>query len=593
MGVIDSSYQLSSQQNSEISSEEKEICPSITPLISSLEIDSDLQTVASNFLNNYFIVDTLEQALSINEVNKTNSRPLKYLVTQAGDVVSPWGWYTTEGKAKVFSFTRRISELKEQLAVVSEHLKNEELQSQEMETNLSQQKQELVNEQAKREHYFGVQRRVLRLKQELQDMHKQAQDSLIAQERKNQEAYMQQERKFQENLRTLFSAQSNINSKLAYEKQKIKDSELEVERLGNENNRLASEQDNLKQEKEKIQFELTEGAAARGVNIENVQAECKEIDSELYALNDRREPIRQLIAQEAESVVGLRKDFNQYQEQINKLSLKLEKAELELSMLGEDICKTYPETPMLSEEQIESVIAKANGELGSLIGQLQENANKLRRKIEREGEVDPQSIELYEQENARLESLQAQYNDLESATNILERTISRLKQVSKERFLDTFKFVSKKFEELVPRLFGGGSGHLELVNPEDPLASGVEIFVRPPGKKISNMELLSGGEKALVAVSVLISMFLHRPSPICVLDEVDAPLDDANLERYLNMIKEISASTQFLVITHNKRTMSMMQRLVGITMQEKGVSTALSVTLEDSESEIDRWVANA
>ncbi len=593
IGVIDQSYKIKSSNQENITEAEKEICPNIVSLVSSLSFDSELETIAQSFLGEYFLVDTLEQALKINDHCRENSETLRFLVTLAGEVVTPWGWYTTEGKAKVFSFTRRISELKEQLAVLSEQLKSEETTSHDWESLLTEQKQDLVNEQTKREHYFGVQRRVLRLKQELQDSQKQAQDSLIIQERKNQEAYLQQDRKMQENLRSVISEQSRLFSQLNYEQQKIKDLLKEIERLEDSKQNLISEQESLKQEKLNLQNELNQGAVERGINLEQIQSECKEIDTELFTLNDRREPIRLLIAEESESIVQLRRSQSQKQELLNKLLLQIEKADLELTMLGEDVCKNYPETPVISDEQIENILQKAQGELSDLIGQLQENAGKLRRRIEREGEVDPQSIELYEQESSRLESLQTQYNDLEYASNILERTIARLKHVSKERFLETFTFVSKKFEELLPRLFGGGSGHLELINSEDPLSSGVEIFIRPPGKKVSNMELLSGGEKALVAVAVIISMFLHRPSPICVLDEVDAPLDDANLERYLNMIREISASTQFLVITHNKRTMSMMQRLVGITMQEKGVSTALSVTLEESESEIDRWVANA
>jgi chromosome segregation protein len=241
----------------------------------------------------------------------------------------------------------------------------------------------------------------------------------------------------------------------------------------------------------------------------------------------------------------------------------------------------------------ETFQTRATADLDAMIHEYQEEAGKIRRRIEREGDVDPQSIELYGQEDARLKDMKTQLADLEEASAILERTVRQLKEVSRSRFLETFKAVSEKFSELVPRLFGGGAGHLELIHPEDPLESGVEIFVRPPGKKISNMELLSGGEKALVAVSVLISMFLHRPSPICVLDEVDAPLDEGNLERYLNLISEISAQTQFLIITHNKRSMAQAQRLVGITMQERGISTALSVSLEDSEGQIDRWIANA
>ena len=134
---------------------------------------------------------------------------------------------------------------------------------------------------------------------------------------------------------------------------------------------------------------------------------------------------------------------------------------------------------------------------------------------------------------------------------------------------------------------------LELINPEDPLTSGVDLNVRLPGKKLRNMELLSGGEKALVATALIIAMFLHRPSPICVLDEVDAPLDDANLERFLTMVKDISKSTQILIITHNKLTMAAADRLIGITMQESGVSTALSVSVNEVEQDIERWTANA
>ena len=161
-----------------------------------------------------------------------------------------------------------------------------------------------------------------------------------------------------------------------------------------------------------------------------------------------------------------------------------------------------------------------------------------------------------------------------------------MREVSKERFVNTFEFVSAKFAELVPRLFGGGSGQLSLLDAEDPLNSGVEIVVRPPGKKLRNMELLSGGEKALSAAALLVAMFLHRPSPICVLDEVDAPLDDANLERFLQLIGEISKKTQFLMITHNKLSMAFVKRLIGITMQEPGISTPLSVSLEQAEREI-------
>jgi len=225
------------------------------------------------------------------------------------------------------------------------------------------------------------------------------------------------------------------------------------------------------------------------------------------------------------------------------------------------------------------------------IQELQLESDNVRRKIEREGDVDPESIELCEKEELRLAEMIKQSHDLTRATHTLERTIATLKEVSRQRFVETFKFVNEKFAELIPRLFGGGSGHLELLNPDDPLNSGVEVTVRPPGKKLRSLELLSGGEKALSAAALLVSMFLYKTSPLCVLDEVDAPLDDANLERFLDLIKDISRSTQFLLITHNKQSMAAMNRLLGITMQERGVSTALSVSLTEAEEHVELPIA--
>lgn len=244
-----------------------------------------------------------------------------------------------------------------------------------------------------------------------------------------------------------------------------------------------------------------------------------------------------------------------------------------------------------AKEQI--LLASTDDNLESLVRNAEQLCNSLRRKLEREGEVDPQSITLCEQEEKRLDSMQKQYSDLSQAKDILTATVKRLREVSKDRFTETFKNVSEKFAELVPRLFGGGAGALTLTNVDDPLNSGVDISVKPPGKKLRNLELMSGGEKALSAAALLVAMFLNKPSPICVLDEVDAPLDDANLSRFLDVIGEISKTTQFLVITHNKQTMAFADRLIGITMQEPGVSTPLSVSLEQAEQTILEEVSRA
>lgn len=329
-------------------------------------------------------------------------------------------------------------------------------------------------------------------------------------------------------------------------------------------------------------------------HTKNVIKLLNDTEEQILAIEDDRSAAQRSLAKIVQSSSELRRVVDKLQSEGSDKKLVLEKTNLELSMLRDEVWRLYSEAfEAPSGEKLASVLENAADDFDSYLSALSSNCDSLRRKLDREGEVDPQSIELCEVEEKRLEDLTKQYKDLASASEILNETIKKLKEISRQKFLHTFDSVQTKFTELIPRLFGGGSGKLELVNPEDPLESGVELNVRLPGKKVKSMELLSGGEKALVATALIIAMFLHRPSPICVLDEVDAPLDDANLERFLSLVREISSTTQMLVITHNKLTMAAVDRLVGITMQESGVSTALNVSVDEVEQDLDRWVSNA
>ncbi len=165
----------------------------------------------------------------------------------------------------------------------------------------------------------------------------------------------------------------------------------------------------------------------------------------------------------------------------------------------------------------------------------------------------------------------------------LEKAVLHITEQSRQRFLDSFAGISERFSTLFPRLFGGGSAQLRL-GDGDPLETGVDILVQLPGKRMQAMELLSGGEKAMTAIALLFSLFLFRPSPLCVLDEVDAPLDESNVDKYNALLREMSRTTQFLVITHNRRTMEAMDRLVGVTMDEPGCSNVYTVNLERHRS---------
>ena len=184
-----------------------------------------------------------------------------------------------------------------------------------------------------------------------------------------------------------------------------------------------------------------------------------------------------------------------------------------------------------------------------------------------------------------LEIMSTEKNELDAAIKKMRESIEELNKEGRTRLLKAFDTVNNHFKEVFVKLFNGGKAHLELIDAEDPLEAGLEMMVSPPGKKLQSMSLLSGGEQALTAMSLIFAIFLTNPSPICVLDEVDAPLDDANVERFCNLLDSISEKTQtkFMIITHHALTMSRMDRLFGITMAERGVSQIVSVDLKRAE----------
>jgi len=206
---------------------------------------------------------------------------------------------------------------------------------------------------------------------------------------------------------------------------------------------------------------------------------------------------------------------------------------------------------------------------------------QLQVKISRLEPVNLAAIQEFEEEQKRKEYLDAQNDDLCSALNTLENAIAKIDRKTRTRFKETFELVNKGVQELFPRLFGGGHAYLELTG-EDLLTTGVSIMAQPPGKRVSSLHLLSGGEKALTAVSFVFAIFRLNPSPFCLLDEVDAPLDDANVVRFSNMVKEMSATVQFVFVTHNKITMEMASQMSGVTMREPGVSRLVQVDIDEA-----------
>jgi chromosome segregation protein len=210
---------------------------------------------------------------------------------------------------------------------------------------------------------------------------------------------------------------------------------------------------------------------------------------------------------------------------------------------------------------------------------------RYRQERERLGGVNLRADEEAREIGQRRDELVAERDDLVAAIHRLRQGIGSLNREGRERLLAAFETVNAHFKRLFTHLFGGGTAELQLTESDDPLEAGLEILARPPGKKPQIMTLLSGGEQALTALSLIFAVFLTNPAPICVLDEVDAPLDDANVERFCNLLDEMTRQTEtrFITITHNPITMSRMSRLFGVTMAERGVSQLVSVDLETAE----------
>ena len=233
------------------------------------------------------------------------------------------------------------------------------------------------------------------------------------------------------------------------------------------------------------------------------------------------------------------------------------------------------------------VLPLAELDPGEPLPDRQDVDNKLQRLLRERENIGPVNLRAEAESNEldqQLAGMQTERSDLVNAIARLRQGINSLNREGRERLLAAFELVNGHFEKLFTRLFGGGRAHLTLTEAEDPLEAGLEILASPPGKKLQVMSLLSGGEQALTALALLFAVFLVNPAPICVLDEVDAPLDDANVERFCNLVDELgqSGATRFLVITHHRLTMARMNRLFGVTMSERGVSQLVSVDLQDA-----------
>lgn len=305
--------------------------------------------------------------------------------------------------------------------------------------------------------------------------------------------------------------------------------------------------------------------------LEQERKAVQDLEDALHAERQNYREVSRRLTETEETIKELRPQCGACQEEKASLLLHLSQKKLNLQHLFESVREKYGvDLREVSQEGLAEPISR--DELGKEI-------EELRGRLERMGEVNLAAIGEFEELNSRYQFLTQQKQDLEKSIADLQHTIIKLNRICRGRFKESFEQINEKFQQIFPRLFQGGKARLVLTDENDYLETGVDIIAQPPGKKLQSITLLSGGEKALTAASLLVAIFLTKPSPFCFLDEVDAPLDDANIDRFNELVREMSQASQFVLVTHNKRTMQSAQVLYGITMEEPGISKVVSVRM--------------
>lgn len=361
---------------------------------------------------------------------------------------------------------------------------------------------------------------------------------------------------------------------------------LERERLNTERESLLAQQARSEETEERLLLRIAEMEETRDsltepeeLASEALEALLEERQEQEERLNASREKANALteqmrndeLARQAHerSLEQSREQLQQRRMDAQALGLKAASQEEQLAELGHDVESLAKNLPSEAEES-----------------DWQQALDAASDKIRRLGAINLAAIEEYDQQAERRDYLEAQHGELTEALDTLGRAIRRIDQETRARFKETFEEVNQGFQSLFPKVFGGGNAWLALTD-DDLLETGVAIMARPPGKKNSTIHLLSGGEKALTALSLVFAIFQLNPAPFCMLDEVDAPLDDANVSRYANLVKQMSETVQFIYITHNKIAMESAERLMGVTMQEPGVSRLVAVDVEEAAALAD------
>ena len=357
--------------------------------------------------------------------------------------------------------------------------------------------------------------------------------------------------------------------------------EMAIVRLQQRIQTATQEQQRIARETERWQERQSE--LALGIVEQEMEDEqtlqTEELNTQIDAATEQCTTAQQVLEQLQQQLQHIQQQQHNLNSQLPQLQTDTQSALLQQqeALLN---ARRFHETLQQNQADLDA-LAELFNQSQQTVPELNQEIAVLAQKINALGAVNLAALQELEEAHERAEYYQTQTADVQAAIALLEEAISTIDEETKTRFKTTFDAVNEKVQSYFPTLFGGGEARLDMVG-DDLLSAGVSIMARPPGKKNSTIHLLSGGEKALTAMSLVFALFSLNPAPFCLLDEVDAPLDDANTSRFCNLVQQMSAQTQFVYISHNRLTMEMAEQLVGVTMQEKGVSRIVEVNIRQA-----------
>lgn len=572
-----------------------------------VKFDKKYEQIVLSLLGRTLIVDTMDNAIAIARKNSYGFR----IVTLQGDVLNPSGAISggsvSTKTVNILGRSREIEELKKTIAELEkkvEKLKKDKSEYESSIEDLLEEIEGLENELKDIEIVYATEKqRVSSIEEAVSKVEKRLEK--LRDEKKSIEEQLKINEQTQNDLNEKISAIDEENKKLSEEIEEFSNHNKEtqtivddlnfditnlkisvssfdeseasineiVERINNDIENLKQSTENKKEQKiklteendklEELNIKLNEEAENLLKEVSNSGTKVEELKNDRITKNQKLEEAEENFTDQMEKIDGLK-------EQVNKADIKKSKYEVELEQIISKMWEEYEITPNDPGEYEEP----------KNVAEVQKQVNKIRGEMKDLGSVNIDSIEEYKKLKERYDFMNEQRLDLETTMAKLRNVITDMTTVMKKQFEDRFRVINKNFSEVFVELFGGGKAELKLTDEDNILESGIEIEVQPPGKKLQNMMLLSGGERAFTAIALLFAILKINPAPFCVLDEIEAALDDVNVYRFAEYLKKFAQESQFLVITHRKGTMEAANTVYGITMQENGISKLLSLDLK-------------